>query len=514
MFRRLLLALCLLPIAACEEGAISAADESIRMTFVADEGLHDPAFEGRVSYTVSAAHLGLTARAADGRIVPGLATSWRVLDEGHSYVFKLREAYWPDGRRITSGDVVAVLRRQLSPGSVSPLKPYLMDIEGAIAVAGNRAPPRMLGVADPLPDVVTITLSQENPNLLALLAEPSLAILRSRDDPPPPSGAYRIEREDGAPRALLPNLSWYGADEETPLTPIWLTDALPADDAIESYMKGDTDIVIGGDTAGLRRVQAPDLAPSLRMERTYGFYGYLARTGAGPLADPKVRRALSMAIDREAIINDLFALPDLQAAYGPLPPTLPPAYAGAVPDWSVWTQEARMGEARRLLAEAGIAPDKSISLDVALPQGGETHTEVLNAIAERWAPLGITLRGYTRRPDDHRKAIADGDFDLALIERIAPMPLARYFLRPFRCDVRLGGFCSPEADGLMRQADASTDRGTRIDMTRRAARIIAEEAPILPVFSPVRWALVRPGIGGWEDNISGAHPPRFLTRGS
>ena len=510
---RFLTVLAMLLLAACDMGAAEEEGEFIRVTHVADEGLDPSPVDERERFAMAASHIGLTAYAPDGRIIPGLATSWRVLDDGRSYVFKLREANWPDGRRITAGDVVAVLRRQIAPGGDSPWREYLLDIEGAAAVAANRAPPRMLLIDDPRDDVVTIELSQQNPNLLGLLAQPSLAVVRSREEEPPPSGAYRVQMDEGEIRALSPNFAYFGRDEDDEnagVETILLEPDSDANAAIDAFLAGETDMVLGGTVDGLNRVRADELLPAARFSSSWGIYGYLTRTtGNSPLADARVRRALAMAIDRDALIRGVFALQGLEAAYGPLPPTLPPAYAGAVPDWAVWSLEARRAEAARLLSEAGYGPENPLELSAALPRG-DTHRRLLATVADQWSGLGISIRAYQRRPDAHRRAVEDGEFDIAAYERLSPVPVAGYFLDPFRCEQRLGGYCEPEADTLLGQAEAALDLGTRIDRTRRAARLLADDAGLIPLFSPARWALVRPGIEGFEENIAGMHPPRFF----
>ena len=504
--------LALLSLAACTDSDGSEDDAEVRLLFVADDGLGEDAFDYRSDFVAGATHAGLTGRAADGRVIPALASSWRVLKDGRSYVFKMREASWPDGREITSGDVVAVLRRLVAPGSDSPLKPWLMDIEGAVAVAANRAPTRMLGVDDPLPDIVTIELSQPDPTLLAKLALPAAGVVRTRDDVPPPSGAYAVEARGDAALQLLPNPSWFGADQDKRRLAIAIGASLDPAAAVAAYDRGEVDIVMGGTTNGLDAAQAEPLTAALKLEPTYGLYGYLMRADRGPLADVRVRRALAMAVDREALLRDELVVPGMQAAYGPLPPTLPPRFAGAVPDWSVWNSDARQAEARRLLTEAGYGPGNPLSLDVAIPQGS-IHEAILGQVAEDLAPLGVRLRAYRRSPQQHRQTVADGDYDLALSERIRPVPEPRDFLAPFSCAVRAAASCDPDADDLLQQADLAEDAGTRTEMIRRAARLLSEDALILPLFSPVRWSLVRPGITGWESNISGGHPPRFWRRG-
>ncbi len=496
--------LLLLLLSACDMSTPdSGGDAPIRITMLSAEGTEAPGMFGADLYRTEALHTGLTAHAADGRIVPALASSWRVLDQGRTYIFRLEQASWPDGREITAGDVVAVMRRNLAPASHQPMKPYLMAIQEADAVASNRKPPRMLGVDDPRPGVVVITLDRPDPLLLSLLAHPSMAIVR-KEETPPPSGPYAQGRNDGF---LVANPYWFD-DEEEPRQPISL-EVLPVGEAIRAFEEGRTDIVTGGSIQGLRRSRTDALVPALRLEQTLGLYGYLARTSGGPLTDVRIRRALAMVAGRQILVRDYFALDGMQPAFGPLAPTLPEAYAGAVPDWAVWSPEVRMGEARRLVQEAGYGPDRPLTLDVAIPQG-DAHEEVLAWLADDWRPLGISLRAYKRSSEQHRRAIESGDYDLALTERIAPAAIPEFFLEPFTCAERLGGYCNPDADSLLAEAAQQVDGAARINLIRRAARLIAEDAPIIPLFSPIRWSLVRPGIAGWEDNLVGAHPAHYL----
>ncbi|MEM8826312.1 MAG: ABC transporter substrate-binding protein, partial [Pseudomonadota bacterium] len=374
-----LLAFLMLP-AACGMAGDEGEDAPVRIVWISGDGAGAVGMAGLDEYLTAAQHLGLTARAADGRIVPGLASSWRVLDDGRTYVFKLREARWPDDRRITAGDVVAVMQRQIAPGGTTPLIPYLFDVAEAKGVAANRKPPRMLGVDNPREDVVTITLDRPQPALLAMLAHPSLAIVR-RDDPPPPSGAYRSADEE---TALVPNPAYYERDLAPP-APIMLLET-DVTTALARFRRGEADIVTGAATDGLSASAGDEFLAARRIEATLGLYGYLARTGSGPLADTRIRRALAMTVPREDIAAAYNLVPAMQPAYGPLAPTLPEPYAGATPDWTLWTPAIRFAEATRLLAEAGHAPDAPLTLDVALPQGRD-HEAILTAIARVWAPL-------------------------------------------------------------------------------------------------------------------------------
>jgi len=475
----------------------------LRAAYIADSGIKLDASSRRETALVGATQLGLTTLESTGRVVPALASSWRVSDDGRSYIFKLRNAYWTDGRQMTAGDVVAVLRRIVSPGSKNPLKSQFMMLANAAAVASNRKPARMLGVDDPRPDTVVITLEQAEPALLQLLADPAAAIVRSGDAPPASGPFVRLNADDAGVIRLAPNKTYFAADTVA-LGGAVLTEA-DAETAIRRFNAGELDVVTGGRIGGIRTARTAVEADALRLEPSWGLYFYLARTGGGPLADVRIRRALAMSIDRASILSRMFGIAGLQPAFGVLPPTLADAYAGSAAEWAQWSPDARQTEAVRLLAEAGYSFNQPLTIEVAIPHGRE-HSDLLAAIADHWGAIGVRVKAYSRGPIPHREAISKGDFDLALVEHIAPAPIADMFLSPFTCKTRLGGYCNTSVDKLIEQAAAEDDAGTRIQLQRRASRLISEDAPLIAILSPVRWSLVSPRVSGWENNNAGAHP--------
>ncbi len=502
--RPLILAFSLIVAACGETDGTHSSETLLRVEFFADDGMGNPALLGLDNVVTGSTQIGLTMSEASGRVVPGLATSWRVSADGRSYIFKLREAYWADGRRITSGDVVAVLRRIIAPGSHNPLKPLLMRIAEAPAIAANRKPVRMLGISDPLPDVVVIDLSQPEPSLLQLLAHPAATIIR-REKTPPASGPYSAVPADEDDRSLrlVRNPAFFNADTVS-IDEIVLAETNNIDASIGRFVAGKIDILTGAKLSGLNAARAVQNQATLHLDPSWGLYSYLARTGGGPLADIRVRRALAMSFERSNIIDRVLGGSGAQAAFGALAPTLPDAYAGSGPDWALWTPDVRQTEAARLLAEAGYSPANPLTLNVALPRGKE-HEQLLGQLAAYWGAYGIRIKAFKRGAEAHRKAIAQGDFDLAAIERIAPAPVPGYFLSPFTCAERMGGYCNPAVDQLLKDAEQVDDAGERIQLQRRANRLISEDAPLIAVMSPVRWSLVSPRVSGWQSNIAGTH---------
>jgi len=500
--RRLALLAALL-LAACGNGGDPAPQETLRVDAVgALDPAARPALGGPRAILTEATQVGLVALDGNGQVVPGLATSWRVSDDGLSYIFRLRPATWADGREVRAGDIVAVYRRILEPASRHPLKPLLDRIENAADVSAGRKSPKTLGVNDPLPNIVEIRLVAPQPAFLQFLAHPSMAIQR-QGRTPPALGAFEVADTAGRPLRLTRNVAYFDASAVA-LGGIELT---PADDvaaAILRFRRSATDIVLPDGLAGLAEARSVPLQGALRTEAAHAVYGYVVKA-KGPLADRRVRRALAMAIDRTAPAVVSATFPGTPALTGMVPSGLPSYPAPAQPDWAAWTPDQRAAEASRLLAEAGHGAAKPLVVEVAIPKGPE-HAALLASVARDWAALGVTTRALVRSPAGHAAALAKGDYQLALVERAAPADSARFFLLPFGCRAQPRIACNREADRLLDASRRESDLALRQGAVRQAEQLLIDDVVMIPLLVPLRWALVHPRVAGWTDNPLGAHP--------
>lgn len=453
-----------------------------------------------------ATQVGLVDLDSNGQVVPALATSWRVSDDGRSIIFRLRDAQWEDDRPVTAGDVVAVYRRVLAKGSKHPFRDLLAGIENAPEVLAGRRAAKSLGIADPLPNIVELRLAAPQPTVLQLLAHPSMAVAR-RGDPPPANGAFRIEELKPGLARLERNDSYFDADGVAPGR-VTLNAASDPVAAIARFRRGETDIVTGGMTVGLG--EARTVPGALQLDPAWGVYGYVANVRRGPLADSRLRRALAMALDRDAITSRLFAIPAMAAVTGLAPAGLPSDPDPPRADWSDWLPEARLAEAQRLMAEAGYGPQKPLVVRVIMPPGRE-HGAVLAAAAAQWSPLGVIVMAVTRSGAALDRLATRGDYDLALVERFAPAGAPLFFLDPFRCGAASGA-CNREADRLLDEARTAADLTQRVQLIRRAGQLMVDDTPAIMLFSPVRWSLVDRRISGWSPNALGAHPLSRLDK--
>ena len=430
---------------------------------------------------------GLIARDGTGAIVPSLASSWRFVDNDHGLILRLRPTKWSDGRTLGSNDVVAAFRRAALRG-----EPALGHggITAAAAIAAGTLPATKLGVLAPIARVVEIRLASASPLLLGWLAEPGLAVTRTngRDT----LAAYRARGP--ATARVLTRRDGMAGDAARP-SEIKLDSMADPAAAVSRFARGNADIVVGDGLAGLGEARTVARPQMLQVDALWGVYGYIANTRAGPLKDPQLRRALSLVTDRVALAARI-GLAAMAPVEGLVPPALSQPLAAA-PDMA-----ARQAEAATL--RAGKAP---VRLTLLVPPGYD-HRVIADRVAADWAPLGVTMAISEADAGTIAARVKRGNFDLALTEASLPVPDAAALLARWRCDAGL--VCDPAADALLEQARTAAP-------AERPALIAAAEAqwlqapPMLPLLTPLRWALVARHIDGWTANRAGSHPLGRLT---
>ena len=458
-----------------EEGpiAVSAIGAPPRLVNPSREPL-----DASSAYLLQTTAQGLVRFDADGDITQGLAQSWIISDDGLRYTFRLARAKWPDATPITADQVVARLKAVAAPSSPNPLKPAMGAVE------------EIVGMTD---EVLEIGLKAPRPNFLQLLAQPELAILRNGAG----GGPFQIARRTGGALRLSPPKP--DEDSETRPPPDVVLRGEPAGIAIARFDRKEAALVLGGTAADLPLARAARLpgGASLAFDPVDGLFGFaFAPAADGPLAAAEVRQALSMAVDRPAIVAAL-AVPNLQARESLLPAGVEGLAAPASPNWTAGTMAMRRALAQRTLA--GQLKGARLRLRVALPEG--VGYRVLFAILRRdWAAIGVTAE----------RVGPSAPFDLRLLDEVAPASLASWYLRHFVCG---GGLvCNDTADQALEAARMAPNQEARRAALSEADRILAGDAPFIAIAAPVRWSLVAQRLTGFRPNPFGRHPAGELVR--
>jgi oligopeptide transport system substrate-binding protein len=441
---------------------------------------------------------GLVARDGAGQVVAGLASSWRLLDDGSSLILRLRPVKWSDGRALTASDVVFALRR-----ASARQEPALAFAGIAGALPPGRAGSGKLGVAAPISRVVELRLAGASPHMLGWLADPGIGITRPGRNAPT-LAAYVASGPANA--RLLTRRSSIANPEARPAA-IRITTA-DSRSAIVGFARGDSDIVFGEGLAGLGEARTVARADALRLDPAWGHYGYIANSRKGALANPDVRRALAMAIDRPGL-TARFGIAAIVPANGLLPRAAPVATASgdeppsaSMTDWLSAAPETRRDEARRILTAAGYSGERPLRLVLLMPPGRD-HRSVAAMVDNDWRAVGVVLAVSELPASIIESRIARGDFDLAVTETALSQPDPAAALARWHCG--LGPHCNPAADALL-DAARTAPLPVRETLLAEAESELLRGPPFIPLFSAIRWALVARDVDGWVPNRAASHP--------
>ena len=422
---------------------------------------------------------GLVGFDAEGRVIPALADSWIVTEDGRSYIFRLRNGNWADGARIDARSARSRLAATLSALDGTSLGRDLEIVDDVRAMAGR---------------VIEIRLRAPMPQFLQLLAQPELAVTRPGEDIGPmqlgrPEGVSRLSAIDPDRRGRVAREGWEDAVRSIDIA------AMPAAQAVAAFGDGDLDLVLGGTIATLPLAPTGALTRgTVRADPAIGLFGLRVRRAEGLLATSDVREALSLAIDREALMAP-FGLGGWQAAQFPVPAGLPGYEEGWPVRWAELDIEQRRAiAANRIALWRSASPETPAVLSIYLPAGPGSD-RLFARIAQDFAAINL---GATRAADERAA-------DLALVDRVARYAAPRWFLNQFACPV-VRGPCSAEADGLVNDALAAADDTGRRLLLGEAARTLAATHIYIPFGAPVRWSLVRSDIEGFAANPLAFHP--------
>lgn len=477
--------------------------------------------------TVAEAHIlrdlyeGLLTYDGRGAIVPGAAESWTVSDDRLTYRFALRpDGRWSNGDPVTAEDFLFGLRRILDPKTAAKYAEVLFPISGAGAVNAGEAPPESLGVFVPEPGLVEIALSEPVPYLLELLTHqtalpvhrPSLA--RWGDGFTRPgrhvtNGAYALV--DWVPNDRITLTRNPHFREQAPIERV---DFVPTPDlaaSVRRYAAGEIDSLAdlpADQIASLKR----RFGAQVRLGPALGLLAIGINTRKAPFGDARVRRALSLAIDREFLAQIVWG-ETMAPATSFCPPGLdnyrdPPALEG---------REAgpidREDEARRLLAEAGFGPANPLRVEYRFNVTDNNRNTAV-ALADFWRGIGVVTRFVSTDAKTHFAHLRDGgDFDLARMSWVADYSDPQNFLFLLRTGndgFNAGRWSNPVFDGLLAQAAGERDVARRAQMLFDAEKIVLDELPWIPVLHLRSKALVSPRLHGMHANIRNVAPTRTL----
>ncbi|MGI9202610.1 MAG: peptide ABC transporter substrate-binding protein [Woeseiaceae bacterium] len=521
-----LLVLGALALAACGGSGTSPAQESVlnRGNGVEPESLdvHKAASTEAHDVQRDIAE-GLAGLTPTGELRAAAAERWSVSADGKQYTFWLRpDARWSNGDPVTAEDFVFSYRRLVDPATAALYVKSVFDIENASEIiAGDRAPTD-LGVTAPDIHRLEIRLRHPVPYFLKLLTHPSMfpvhrgSLEKHGDAHTRPgnlvgNGAYKLaDWQLGSVIELVRNEQyWDNANTAIDRVRHFVTSEPMAE--LSRYRAGELHVTrtIPPEAFTQMQQQRPD---EVRVSPALSVYYFGFNMTVPELSDNlKLRQALSMAIDREVIANDIVGRGE-KPAYGWVPDGVA-GYQSRRFDYASMSASERIAKAKQLYREAGYGANKPLRLELRY-NTSDTHKRIALAAQAMWHELPgleivpvneefkVLVANITQRQVTQIfRLLWIGDYDdphtfLSTLESDNPNNFAGYQSKVF--------------DSLMQRAAKSTDPVRRNIFLGEAESEVLADHPLIPIYFMVNKSMVSPEVEGWGDNVLNYHYSQHL----
>ncbi|MCP5519388.1 MAG: peptide ABC transporter substrate-binding protein [Verrucomicrobiales bacterium] len=455
-----------------------------------------------------------------GQPVPGLAARWEVSTDGTVYTFHLRpEAAWSDGRPITTADVVWSWQRALAPATANEYAGALFPLRNARAFAlGELDDFTRVGVRAVDARELQVELESPTPFFLDLLAySPCTVVPRHVIEPIgdrwlharpfAASGPYTLEFWRLNDRVRLRRNAFYWDAANVRCEVVDLLSCVSPNTALNLYESGAVDVVWD------KELIPTHLLDELRRRadfHTYNFLGtYFIRCNVtkAPFNDPRVRRALALAVDKERLVRRITRGGERIAAC--LSP--PGIMNGSVPYRPPAGLDHDPEAARRLLAEAGFPGGQGFPVVEYTYNTAPSHRNIALELRDMWQrELGLRLELRQLEWKTWLAAQSALDYDLIRSSWIGDYDDPNTFLDLFLSDNpnNRTGWRNGRYDALLREANAEPDAARRQERLAAAEHLLVAEAlPVIPLYFYVGMACFDDArVHGIHLNLRGENP--------
>ena len=457
-------------------------------------------FEGLVSYD------------SEGGIVPGNAESWDINDDLTVFTFHLRDGLkWSDGSDLTAQDYVYSALRVLTPATTAQyLNMYTDYVVGAQEYYDGTGSAEDVGVKALDDKTLEFTLKAPCPYFIDLVSmwvfDPvQEATIEANGDKWTASadtyvsnGPFKVsEINMGESIVVVKNENYWDAENVT-LDKITFRYILATDTALTAYERGEVDgvrSIPSGDIARLRAQKA-----GVQISPSYGTVYYDINCAKEPFDNPLVRKALNLAIDRNALITNV-AQVDASPAYSFLAPGYVVDGKDITEGRSTWelSETADPEAAKAALAEAGYPDGEGFPTLQLSYYSDDNVKKIAEAIAEMWQQnLGISVEITSADWAVFYDDVQAGNYDVAAMgwsaDYLNPMSFLPLY---YTNDVSNNIFYSnPEYDAVVDQIKTEKDPAAFAELVIQADDIASSEYPTLPLYYKSNTYLMKDYVQG------------------
>ncbi len=453
--------------------------------------------------------------------IPGVATSWESNDDATLWTFHLRpEAMWSNGIPVTAHDFVWAYQRVLSPGLGSEYASMLFCLRNAREYLGGEITD-FAEVGVKAIDDHTLLLSLDHPvpylpgmvahavwypvnrdNILAHGAIDQRGTHWTRPGNLIGNGPFVLAEWSPNQVIILKRneLYWDHANVRLNEVHIYPIDNSATEEA--AFRAGQLHATVTMPQSKIAVYKNdPERRHLLKQYPQLATYFYRLNVERPPLDDVRVRRALSMAVDRQQII-DAVARGDQLPAF-----TLTPPDTGGYQAPIVIKHDPEA--ARALLAEAGFPGGEGFPKMDLLYNTSEGHRALAEALQQMWKQeLGIEIGLYNQEAKVWNDTMREMNYDIARYAWVGDYLDASTFLDLLTTENgnNQTHWSNAEYDRLIEESRTKIKKEDRFALYRQAEAILMEESPIIPLYYYTNNQLQVPELKGWDGNLLDIHP--------
>ncbi len=468
-------------------------------------------------------------RERGGIVEPGIAESWEISPDGQTVTFNLRRSQWSDGSDLTADDFVYSWKRAIDPATAAEYSwiwKYTNVVNADDATLG-KVSPDSVGVRAIDDYTLEVKLIAPTPYIISLTSFYHFMPVKQSAVEAGPEGAWAKDPElyvsngpfvltsytigDGLTLEKNPNF-WNAGNVSIDMINVKFIDESPT--AYTAYEAGEFDFLNDVPPAEIPRLVAEN--PEFHIFPLLGTYYYNFNMDLPRWQDPLVRRALTLSIDREQIVEVL--------ARGnvPAPGFVPPGFRDndgrdffeTAGNYGIMTDNSQFAEARSLLAEAGYPNGEGFPKFTLIYNTSDGHKLVAEIIQEAWKTnLGIEIDLENQEWAVFQETRRQGDYELSrggwLTDFLDPSGL----LAIFETDNNYNdpNFDNSAFNEAMKRSREAPGTAEHFNALYEAQEILMTELPVIPVYHYTDYMLSSPHVKGWERSLLSGTDFRYAT---
>lgn len=460
---------------------------------------------------------GLTRLDNDTVPQKAMAEDWEVSEDGLTYTFKLRDAKWTNGDPVVASDFAYSWEWALNPDNLSEYASLLYPIKGAEAYNTGEGSADDLGIEVKDEKTLVVTLAQPTAYFLELTAFKTYAPLNQKvveanenwygdaGENFVTNGPFKLASWKHNDSIVLEKNEDYWDADTVQLEKVNIGMVEGESTAVTMFKKGEIDFLGSPfQTVALDSIDAFKADGSLQINDQAGVYWYKMNTTDKVTGNANIRKALTLAMDRQGLIDNV-----TKGEQKPALGMVPVAIQGFEEDRGYF-KDNDVEEAKKALEaglkELGIAKASDLTIGISY-NTSEGHAAIAQYIQESWNKnLGINTTLDNSEWQVYLEKINMLDYQVGRMGWIADYNDAYSFLELYSTADNGNndtGWENPKYKELLEKSIAETDKDKRIELLKEAEAVAVSELPVAPIYYYTNLYVVKDNVSNMGPDVLG-----------